>query len=83
MYYWAGLPRPLVQDINANLASAAVEDNSHGQNNQSKNMPRPIGTELITNQFKMVEQRNKAGLQKKQISLGGPMGQHNLRRKLW
>ena len=55
MYYWAGLPRPLVQDINANLSSAAVEDKSHEQNDQSKNMPRPIGTELITDQFKMVE----------------------------
>lgn len=55
MYYWAGLPQPLVQDINANLSSAAVEDKSHEQNNQSKHMPRPIGTELISDQFKMVE----------------------------
>ena len=75
MYYWAGIPRPVIKDYNANLASAAIEGESLE--------PRPIGTELITDQFKMVEQRNKAGLVKKQHSLGGPMGQHNLRRKLW
>ena len=48
MYYWAGLPRPIVPDKNADniIASSLKDETKHETVLQM--MARPIGTELIT-----------------------------------
>ena len=59
MYYWAGLPRPLITDINSvrsnNNDHGAASNEINSPSDRAENKVRPIGTELITDQFKMVQ----------------------------
>ena len=52
MYYWAGLPRPLITDINSvrsnNNDHGAASNEINSPSDRAENKVRPIGTELIT-----------------------------------